>query len=103
MRPLYDEWMRPPRLYSAPVTSRMDNVDPTANCFQVEDSQGPVAIAQVLYPGRAVVRLVLGRALAGLAVVHGGWGLAPASVPMDMERFLPMLGFYGAPVTATEK
>ena len=38
--------------------------------------------------------------LAAPAVVHGGAGLAPASVPIDIERFIPMLGFYQAPVTA---
>jgi hypothetical protein len=82
----------------APVTSRMDNVDPNASPFEVEDSQGPVPIREVVYPGGALVRLVLGRVLDGPAVVHGGAGLAPASVPMDIERFMPMLGFYNAPV-----
>jgi sialate O-acetylesterase len=85
----------------AAVTSRMDNVDPTANSFQVEDSQGQVGIAQVVYPGGPIVRLVLERALSGSAAVHGGFGLAPASVPMDMERFMPMLGFYGTLVTVS--
>jgi sialate O-acetylesterase len=82
----------------APVTSRMDNIDPNANCFQVEDSGGDVPITQVAYPGGPVVQLMLGRALAGRAVVHGGGGLAPATVPVDMEQLMPMLGFYGAAV-----
>jgi len=86
-------------LIFAPVTSRMDNVDPLANAFQVEDSLGPVAVSQMVYPGGALVRLVLARALAGPTVVHGGAGLTPTSVPMDMERFIPMLGFYDVPVT----
>jgi sialate O-acetylesterase len=84
----------------APVTSRMDNVDPTANCFRVEDAAGVAPVTAVTYPGGPNVRLSLGRALAGAAVVHGGWGLAPAAVPVDMERFMPMLGFYAAPVQA---
>jgi len=82
----------------APVTSRMDNIDPAANCFRVEDAAGAVPVTAVSYPGGPNVQLSLGRPLAGGAVVHGGYGLAPATVPMDMERFMPMLGFYGAAV-----
>src|SRR5262249_38762332 len=70
----------------APVLSRMDTIDPTANPFQVEDRQGSVPIAQVIYPGGPLVRLVLARALVGPAMMHGGAGLAPATVPMDIER-----------------
>jgi sialate O-acetylesterase len=83
----------------APVTSRMDNVDPVANCFKVDDGLGSVTISQVVYPGGPIVQLVLERALVGPAVVHGGYGVAPASVPVDIERFVPMLGFYQAPVS----
>src|SRR5579859_371689 len=82
----------------APVISRMDNVDPTANSFIVEDGLGRVPVTQVVYPGGPMVQLVLERALSGPAVVHGGYGVAPASVPIDVERFMPMLGFYKAPV-----
>lgn len=84
----------------APVTSRMDNVDPTANSFIVEDGLGRVPLTQVVYPGGPMVQLLLERALSGPAVVHGGYGVAPASVPMDIERFMPMLAFYRAPVSA---
>jgi len=83
----------------APVTSRMDNVDITANAFAVEDEGGPVAVKQVVYLGDALVRLRLERPLRGRAWVHGGYGLVPASVPVDMERLMPMLGFYGVEVT----
>ena len=44
--------------------------------------------------GNHKVRLVLGRATHGSAFVHGGYGANPPLVPMDVERFLPMLGFY---------
>lgn len=86
----------------APVASRMDNVDPTANAFQVEDAAGVVPVTAVSYPGGAAVQLSLGRPLSGAAVVHGGYGLASASVPMDVERFIPMLGFHAAPVQPAE-
>ncbi len=82
----------------APVTSRMDCIDITANCFRVQDEQGEVPVAQVVYLGDDKVRLRLERGLAGQATVDGVYGLCPAMAPMDMERFMPMLGFYGAEV-----
>lgn len=86
------------QLTFAPVTSRMDCIDITANCFRVQDEQGDVPVAQVIYLGDDAVRLHLERNLVGQATVHGGYGLCPATVPMDMERFMPMLGFYDAEV-----
>jgi len=80
------------------VTSRMDGLDPTANSFRVEDEAGMVPMEKVLYPQDARVRLLFSRPLKGRAVVHGAYGLNPAMVPLDMERFLPMLGFHGVPV-----
>jgi sialate O-acetylesterase len=81
-----------------PVTSRIECIDPTANAFRVEDDEGVVPIASVTYWGNNRVRLVLGRPLHGSAFVHGGYGANPPLVPMDVERFLPILGFYGAKV-----
>jgi sialate O-acetylesterase len=81
-----------------PVTSRMANIDPQAVCFRVEDRAGELPVEKVVYPGNATVLLVMARPLSGRAVVHGGYGVNPAAVPMDMERFIPMLGFYGVPV-----
>lgn len=82
----------------APVTSRMDTIDTTSHSFRVEDDQGQAPIAEVLFSQDARVQLKLARPLAGKAVVHGGWGADPATVPADMERFVPMLGFYGVEV-----
>jgi hypothetical protein len=31
-------------------------------------------------------------------VVHGAFGIDPPIAPCDMERFIPMLGFYGIKV-----
>lgn len=80
------------------VTSRMDNIDPTANCFRVEDEAGVAPIEKVIHPQGITVKLVLSRPLKGKAVVHGGYGFNPAMAPMDMERFMPMLGFWGVAV-----
>ncbi len=82
----------------ASVTSRMDTIDTTSHSFEVEDEQGGVAVAQVAFTQDARVHLHLARPLKGRAVVHGGWGASPITVPADMERFLPMLGFYGVEV-----
>jgi hypothetical protein len=80
------------------VESRIDCIDPLANCFKVEDERGAVEITQVVYPMDTTVELVLERPLQGKAVLHGGWGTDPQTVPMDMERFLPILGFYGVQI-----
>ena len=82
----------------AHVESRMDTIDLEAVGFRVEDERGEVAVAQVIYPQDQRVELVLGRDIEGAAVVHGGYGKAPATVPADMERLLPMLGFWGAAI-----
>ena len=82
----------------AHVESRMDTVDLQAVGFRIEDERGEVAVERVIYPQDQRLELVLGRDLEGAAVVHGGYGKAPATVPADMERMLPMLGFWGAAV-----
>lgn len=85
-------------LHFAPVTSRMDSIDLTSHSFRVEDAEGEVPVAQVVFSQDARIQLVLDRPLSGKAQVHGGWGYDPATVPADMERFMPMLGFYGVEV-----
>jgi hypothetical protein len=76
------------------VTSRMGTTNPTAHSFSVEDDNGPVEIIEVVYPGGSKILLRLARALGGNAVVHGGFGCDPATLPADMERQMPMLAFY---------
>ena len=82
----------------AAVESRMDSIDLEANSFWVEDEIGEVLIATVSYPQDHRVELILERPLQGSARVHGGYGKDPATVPADMERFLPMLGFWGVEI-----
>ena len=83
----------------APVTSRMDCIDPTANGFRIEDDGGELPIEKAVYPQDSTVQLVLGRAVIGDAVVHGAWGANPAAAPMDVERVMPMRGFHGVSIT----
>jgi sialate O-acetylesterase len=80
------------------VNSRIDTIERSAHGFRVEDSQGEVVIAAVEYPGGNTLRLNLARALRGRALVHGAYGCCPATTPVDMDRVLPMLGFYGLSV-----
>ncbi|MDE0966111.1 MAG: hypothetical protein OSB73_23545 [Candidatus Latescibacteria bacterium] len=80
------------------VESRMDSIDVQANAFRIEDEGGQVPVTEVIYPQDNRVELVLGRALQGKATVHGAYGMAPATAPADMERFLPMLGFAGVDI-----
>jgi hypothetical protein len=79
------------------VTGRLDTIDPTAQPFRIEDSKGVVPIEKIQCAG-ASVHLFLGRPLSGKAVVHGAWGFNPPVVPCDMDRVMPMLGFYGLEV-----
>jgi len=81
-----------------PVTSRMGCSDPEANCFRVEDEGGDVPIYRLVYRGDNTVLLGLEWAPVGDTVVHGAWGMDPAVAPMDAERVMPMLGFYGVRV-----
>jgi hypothetical protein len=82
----------------SPVTSRMGTINPTARSFHVEDDNGPVEITEAVYPGGSTILLRLARTPGGGAVVHGGFGCDPATLPADMERQMPMLAFYGVPV-----
>jgi sialate O-acetylesterase len=81
------------------VTSRMENPDLTSCCFTVRDMLGNVPVRQVTYPGNNTIRLMLDLPLTGDAYVDGAPGLNPPPVPMDMERLLPMLAFYGVQVS----
>jgi len=87
-------------LLFANVTDRIDNIQRDANSFKVEDEAGEAPIVQVEYCLNHTLQLKLGRALVGNAVVHGGYGYNPPLVPVDMDRVLPMLGFYGVAVSS---
>jgi sialate O-acetylesterase len=82
------------------ITSRIDTVDLTTHGFVVEDAAGAVPITGVTYPGNNTLEIALDRALSGPAVVHGAFGVNPPTAPVDMDRVLPMLGFYGLAVSA---
>jgi hypothetical protein len=95
---VHEDAGRTVRLHFANVTSRIDSIDQTANGFVVEDARGNVAINSVAYPGDATITLALARPLGDDAVVHGAYGCNPPTAPVDMDRVLPMLGFFGVPV-----
>jgi hypothetical protein len=80
------------------VTSRLEALDLARHCFSVEEEGQPVPVEAATYPGGNRVRLKLAQPLAGAAVVHGAAGMNPLPAPLDMERQLPILAFYGVPV-----
>ena len=80
------------------VAGRMDTIDGLAQPFRVEDADGVVPVEKVECTMSAMVRLRLARALSGKAVVHGAYGCNPPVAPCDMDRVMPMLGFYGFPI-----
>ncbi len=79
----------------ANVRSRLECIHPAACPFRVEDDHGEVPIERTAYPQDNTARLHLERGVIGTGVVHGAWDANPEAVPMDVERTLPMLGFYG--------
>jgi hypothetical protein len=87
-------------LQFAPVRSRFESADLSAVPFKVLDEEGAVQIERVAYLQGGRAALILERQLKGAARVHGAYGTDPAPVPMDFERLMPMLGFYGVEVVA---
>lgn len=86
------------------ITMRFDNVqgqlstvDPSAVPFRVVDKKGAVEITGAGMWADCV-RVTLKRPVAGKASIHGGYGSNPPPVPLDMDRALPMLAFYGVSV-----
>ena len=86
------------RLRFGNVSSRLESLDPTANPYLVEDAEGPVPIAKVLYFHRDSVRLALARPVRGTVSAGCGYGENPAAMPVDVERLMPALAFHAAPV-----
>ncbi|MFZ2656210.1 MAG: sialate O-acetylesterase [Victivallales bacterium] len=79
----------------ANVASRIDTINNAVIPFKVEDGKGNVPVSKITYQFDNSVVLELGRKLEGDAVIHGAYGNDPVTVPHDMIRFIPILGFYG--------
>ncbi len=86
------------RLRFAPVISRLESQDPKARPFRVEDADGAVPIEKILYFHRDSVKLFLARAPSGPVRVSCGYGEDPDTLPVDVERLLPVLAFHSVPV-----
>lgn len=71
--------------------------------LQATQSGEAVPLTGCSYPSTDTIILQCGRAVSeaelrsGL-VLHGGYGCDPSTMPMDMGRVMPMLGFYGLEV-----
>jgi len=77
------------------VLSRLDNHDPLAMPFRVEDGAGNVPIEKIVHFHRNAVKLFLARPVQGLARISCGFGENPDSLPVDVERQMPVLAFSG--------
>jgi sialate O-acetylesterase len=82
------------RLRFSPVLSRLDTLDPKARPFRVEDADGVVAIDKILYFHRDSVKLHLARSVKGDVHVSAGYGEDPDTLPVDVERLIPILAFH---------
>lgn len=82
----------------APIRSRLDTHHPRALPFRVEDGDGAVAVETAVYYRRDTVRLFLARAPRGPAKVSCGYGEDPDTLPVDVERSLPILACHEFPV-----
>jgi sialate O-acetylesterase len=87
------------RLRFAPVLSRLDTMDPGSKPFRVEDDEGPIGIQKILYFHRDSVKLFLANPPKGTARVSCGYGENPDTLPVDVERVMPVLAFHGIAVS----
>lgn len=94
----------------SPVISYLTILDGQVIPFLVIDDNGTVPIVEMTCPvtigtdrpkagSEGTIRLRLDRAVEGKAFVHAGFGVDPLLLPMDMERVMPILAFYNAPVS----
>ncbi|MDB5050605.1 MAG: hypothetical protein JWO30_3676 [Fibrobacteres bacterium] len=88
------------RLRFAPVLSRLESHDPKAMPFRVEDDDGFVPVEKAIYFHRDSVKLFLAKAPRGSVRVSCGYGENPDTLPMDVERQMPVLAFHGIPAPA---
>lgn len=89
------------RLRFAPVRSRLDTLDPGSMPFRVEDDDGPVPVEKILYFHRDSVKLFLANLPKGTARISCGHGENPDTLPVDVERLMPVLAFHGIAVAGT--
>lgn len=77
------------------VLSRLDNHDPMAKPFRVEDGAGVVPIEKTVHFHRDSVKVFLARPVQGTARISCGYGENPDALPVDVERQMPVLAFHG--------
>ena len=88
------------RLRFAHVSSRLDTHDPKAEPFRAEDADGPLPIEKVVFFHRDSVKLFLARIPRGAVRVSCGYGEDPDTLPVDVERQMPVLAFHGIVASA---
>ena len=81
----------------APVLSRLDTYHPKALPYRVEDADGVAGVESAVYYRRDTVRLFVARPLRGPVTVSCGYGEDPDTLPLDVERQMPILACHGFP------
>ena len=76
------------------VQSRLENMDPQAIPFTVEDTGGNVPIDKIVYYQKDFIKVFLKRAIEGQGKISGGYGENPQTLPLDVERRMPILAFH---------
>lgn len=83
----------------APVQSRIDSQDPSAQPFRLRDDDGDLPVTRLFYPMDHRLEIHLAREARGKVYVSAGWGENPPLLPQDVERRMPILAFTDFSVT----
>jgi sialate O-acetylesterase len=77
------------------VLSRLENHDAGSMPFRAEDEAGVIPIEKLIHFHRDSVKLFLTRPVKGTARISCGYGENPGTLPIDIERQMPVLAFHG--------
>ncbi|RED56843.1 sialate O-acetylesterase [Cohnella lupini] len=100
-------WIAEPTSGHATVELEFDHVGgylvsiaPAGPVFALEDEKGGVEVKDWNITGRNTIQLTAGRPIHGQAYVHGGSERNPSAYfPLDSLTYMPMLSFYGVPLS----
>ncbi|MDG0809949.1 sialate O-acetylesterase [Cohnella rhizosphaerae] len=71
--------------------------------FTAEDDAGLIPVKQCEIVGPRTIKLTLTRAVRGESRLHGAYERNPvAHLPLDSDTYMPLLGFYGFPISGAQ-
>lgn len=80
------------------VFSRLESMQSLLTPFVIEDEMGRANILKTVYSNQNTVKLFVEKTLGRKVSVSGGVGENPPTLPIDVERQMPILAFYKYPV-----